>query len=167
VLAGRLKSADQQRVVFHDDLEGTLTEADAWYDKFRQQIDEYANKCDPPLPAGRVKPTSSKSEHGKRSGVLELRNEDISSVVWATGYTCDFSWIKLPVLDGNGDPIHERGVTKRTGLFFLGLRRTYSLGSALVAGAVNDATYIEDATSIGGSTSLAIGTRRLRPCLQM
>jgi putative flavoprotein involved in K+ transport len=146
VLAGRLKSADQQRVVFHDDLERTLTEADAWYDDFRHQMDEYADKCDLPLPVERVRPTSSISEYGKRRGVLELniRNEEISSVVWATGYTCDFSRIKLPVLDGNGDPIHERGVTKRTGLFFLGLRRTYSLGSALVAGAVNDAAYIAD-----------------------
>ena len=52
--------------------------------------------------------------------------------------------IKMPVLDGNGDPIHERGVTKRAGLYFLGLRRTYSIGSALVAGAVNDAAYIAD-----------------------
>jgi putative flavoprotein involved in K+ transport len=106
-------------------------------------MDEYADKRDPPLPAERVK---TKSEHGKRNGVLELniRNEDISSVVWATGYTCNFSWIKIPVLDVNGDPLHERGVTKRTGLFFLGLRRTYSLGSALVAGAVNDAAYIAD-----------------------
>jgi putative flavoprotein involved in K+ transport len=146
VLAGRLKSTDQQKIVFHDDLEGTLMEGDAWYDEFRRQLDEYADKCNPPLPAEPVKPTSSKSGNGMQSGVLELniRNEEISSVVWATGYTCDFSWIKLPVLDGNGDPIHERGVTKRTGLFFLGLRRTYSLGSALVAGAVNDAAYIAD-----------------------
>jgi len=146
VLAGRLKSTDQQKIVFHDDLEATLTDGDAWYDEFRRQMDEYADKCDPPLPAEPVKPPSSKSGNGMQSGVLELniRNEEISSVVWATGYTCDFSWIKLPVLDGNGDPIHERGVTKRTGLFFLGLRRTYSLGSALVAGAVNDAAYIAD-----------------------
>ena len=95
------------------------------------------DRCDPLLPAEQFRPTSSMSEHSNRSGVLELniRNEDISSVVWATGYICDFSWIKAPVLNGNGDPIHERGVTKRTGLFFLGLRRTYSLGSALVAGA--------------------------------
>ena len=109
-------------------------------------MDEYADKCDPPPPAERLKPTSSTSQHRKRGGVLELniRNEDISSVVWATGYTCDFSWIKLPVLDASGDPMHERGVTKRIGLFFLGLRRTYSLGSALVAGVVNDAAYIAD-----------------------
>jgi putative flavoprotein involved in K+ transport len=146
VLAGRLKSTDQQKVVFHDDLEGTLTEGDAWCDAFRSQMDDYADLCDQPLPSEPVKPKSSKSKDGKRSGLLELdiRNEEISSVVWATGYTCDFSWIKVPVLDANGDPIHERGVTKRTGLFFLGLRRTYSLGSALVAGAVNDAAYIAD-----------------------
>lgn len=146
VLAGRLKSADQQEVAFHDDLEGTLTEGDAWYDEFRHQMDAYADTCDPPLPAEQVKPTSSTSKYCRQRGALvrNIRNEEISSVVWATGYTCDFSWIKLPVLDGNGDAIHERGVTRRTGLFFLGLRRTYSLGSALVAGAVNDAAYIAD-----------------------
>ena len=83
---------------------------------------------------------------------LNIRDEEISSVVWATGYTCDFSWIKLPVLDGNGDLIHERGVTKRTGLFFLGLRRTYSLGSALVAGVVNDAGYIADRLAASGAS---------------
>jgi putative flavoprotein involved in K+ transport len=154
VLAGRLKSAHQERIVFHDDLEATLTAGDAWYDEFRRQMDEYADKCVPPLPAERVKPTSSKSENGEQRGPLELniRNEEISSVVWATGYTCDFSWIRLPVLDGNGDPIHERGVTKRTGLFFLGLRRTYSLGSALVAGAVNDAAYIADRIAALGAS---------------
>ena len=82
---------------FHNDLEGTLTEADAWYHEFRHQMEEYADKCDPPLPVERVKPRSSISEYGKRRGALELniRNVEISSVVWATGYTCDFSWIKL------------------------------------------------------------------------
>jgi putative flavoprotein involved in K+ transport len=72
VLAGRLKSADQQKIVFHDDLERTLMEGEAWYDEFRRQMDEYADKCDPPLPAEPIKPTSSQSENGKQRGVLEL-----------------------------------------------------------------------------------------------
>ncbi len=46
-----------------------------------------------------------------------------------------------PVLDGNGILIHDRGVTKRAGLYFLGLMRLHSIGSALVAGAVNDARF--------------------------
>jgi putative flavoprotein involved in K+ transport len=153
VLAGRLKSADRQKFVFHDDLEGTLADADAWYEKFRRQMDEYADKYDPSLAEERAGPTSSVSKYDGRRGMLELdiSNEKLSSVVWATGYSCDFSWIRLPVLDGNGDPLHERGVTTRTGLFFLGLRRTYSLGSALVAGAVNDAAYIADRIASSGS----------------
>jgi putative flavoprotein involved in K+ transport len=144
VLAGRLKKVDHHKVEFHDDLERTLAEGDAWYAKFKHQMDDYADRCEPPLPVEQV--ISKERYWNGPLGLLELnlRDERISSVVWASGYACDFSWIKLPVLDGNGDPIHVRGVTKQTGLYFLGLRRTYSLGSALVAGAVNDAAYIAD-----------------------
>src|SRR5262249_23872055 len=111
-----------------------------------REMDAYAEKCEPPLP---VEPEQPSPVLENSQGILELnlRDEGISSVIWATGYACDFSWIKLPLFDGNGDPIHVRGVTKRRGLFFLGLRRTYSLGSALVAGAVNDAAYIADQIS--------------------
>jgi putative flavoprotein involved in K+ transport len=87
---------------------------------------------------------TSVSKNAKGVLKLNLKDEGISTVVWASGYACDFSWIKLPLFDAKGDPVHARGVTKRAGLFFLGLRRTYSIGSALVAGAVNDAGYIAD-----------------------
>jgi putative flavoprotein involved in K+ transport len=136
ILAGRLKRADQQNVEFHADLEKTLAEGDDWYAKFRRQMDDYANQCAPPLPAELDQPPPRTARSSNINGILQLNlsAEGISSVVWASGYTCDFSWIKIPVLDGNGDPVHERGVTKRAGLYFLGLRRTYSIGSALVAG---------------------------------
>ena len=142
-LTGRLKAADRQKVEFHDDLERTLIEGDTWYAKFKREMDTYAEKCEPQL---RMEPEQPRPLLGNPQGGLELnlKDEGISSVIWASGYACDFSWIKLPLFDGNGDPIHVRGVTKRPGLFFLGLRRTYSLGSALVAGAVNDAAYIAD-----------------------
>lgn len=146
VLAGRLKSVDGNEVEFHDDLEKTLIEGDAWYAKFKCEMDAYAESCAPPLPQDE-QARGLKSCHAKNPlGVLRvhLQNEGVSSVVWASGYACDFSWIKLPLFDTNGDPIHTRGVTARAGLFFLGLRRTYSIGSALVAGAVNDAAYIAD-----------------------
>jgi putative flavoprotein involved in K+ transport len=142
-LTGRLKAADRQKVEFHDDLERTLIEGDMWYAKFKREMDAYAEKCEPLLPTEPEEPSPVlRNPQGIRE--LNLKDEGIASVIWATGYACDFSWIKLPLFDGNGDPIHVRGVTKRPGLFFLGLRRTYSLGSALVAGAVNDAAYIAD-----------------------
>jgi len=144
VLAGRLKSVDRNEIEFHNDLETTLSEGDAWYAKFKRQMDAYAESCAPPLPREAPELTSPNSKNPKGVLKLNLEEEGISSVVWASGYACDFSWIKLPLFDANGDPIHMRGVTTRAGLFFLGLRRTYSIGSALVAGAVNDAAYIAD-----------------------
>jgi putative flavoprotein involved in K+ transport len=145
ILAGRLKAADWSKLQFHDDLEKTLLEGDAWYTKFKREMDAYAEGCDPPLPTEQEQVIPSLvASNPKPLLELDVDEEGISSVVWASGYACDFSWIKLPVFDGNGDPIHVRGLTKRTGLFFLGLRRTYSIGSALVAGAVNDAAYIAD-----------------------
>lgn len=146
ILAGRLKKANQLDVEFHDDLDKTLTEGDAWYAKFKRQMDDYANQYEPTLPAEQDLPSPTRSGSTRLNHILRLniREEGISSVVWASGYSCDFSWVKLPIVDGNGDPIHERGVTSRSGLYFLGLRRTYSIGSALVAGAVNDAAYIAD-----------------------
>jgi putative flavoprotein involved in K+ transport len=145
-LTGRLKAVDGQKIEFHDDLKRTLIEGDTWYAKFKREMDAYAEKCEPPLPMDSAQPGPVL---GNPQAILELnlKEQGISSVIWATGYACDFSWIKLPLFDGNGDPIHVRGVTKRPGLFFLGLRRTYSLGSALVAGAVNDAAYIADQIS--------------------
>jgi putative flavoprotein involved in K+ transport len=132
VLAGRLKTVDQQKVEFQDDLERPLTEGDAWYVKFKRQMDDYADKREPPLTRNQEQPDSrsSVSKNAKEFLTLNLREEGISSVVWASGYACDFSWIKLPLFDANGNPEHARGVTKRAGLFFLGLRRTYSIGSA-------------------------------------
>ena len=146
VLTGRLKGVDQQALVFYDDLQKTLAEGDAWYAEFRLKMDDYADHCEPPLPQAESRLLHEPSALHDLKGLLEIdvRRAGIASVVWASGYACDFSWIKIPVLDANGDPMHERGVTKWAGLYFLGLRRTHSLASALVAGVGNDAAHIAD-----------------------
>lgn len=146
ILTGRLKKANLQEIEFCDDLDVTLAEGDAWYAKFKREMDEYANRHEPALPVEHDSPSPATHGSDKPNRILKLNliEEGISAVVWASGYVCDFSWIKLPILDAAGDPIHERGVTKRRGLYFLGLRRAYTIGSALVAGVVNDAAYIAD-----------------------
>ena len=67
---------------------------------------------------------------------------DVSTVIWATGYAPDFSWIGLPVLDPNGAPMHARGVTAVDGLYFLGLRFQYRRSSALIGGVGADAEFV-------------------------
>lgn len=42
------------------------------------------------------------------------------------GFTPDFMWVDAPVLNGRGDPVHVRGVTREPGLYFLGLPWLYT-----------------------------------------
>ncbi|MFB3167671.1 NAD(P)/FAD-dependent oxidoreductase [Neobacillus sp. 179-C4.2 HS] len=68
---------------------------------------------------------------------------EVSNVIWSTGFKSDFSFIHISsVLNEKGLPIHQRGVTKVKGLFFLGLAWQNSRGSALLQGVGTDAKYI-------------------------
>jgi len=67
----------------------------------------------------------------------------VSSVVWATGYKPDFSWIGMDVTDETGWPLSDRGVSPvRKGLYFIGMPFQYGLTSGLVGGVGRDAAYI-------------------------
>ncbi|MER9267853.1 hypothetical protein NKI63_25435 [Mesorhizobium sp. M0410] len=53
---------------------------------------------------------------------LDWTASGIRSVIWCTGFTGDFSWVRLPgALDAAGQPVHEDGVGAVPGLFFAGL----------------------------------------------
>ncbi len=69
---------------------------------------------------------------------------NVSSIVWATGFKPDFSWIDLKVTDEkNGWPLTERGVSNEVkGMYFIGMLFQYSLTSGLVGGVGRDAAFI-------------------------
>ena len=52
---------------------------------------------------------------------LDLAAAGITTVIWAMGYSFDFSMVKAPVFDEVGFPIAERGVTQSPGLYFVGM----------------------------------------------
>jgi putative flavoprotein involved in K+ transport len=66
---------------------------------------------------------------------------DVRSVIWATGFGVDHSWIDVPV-DANGRVLHQRGVSESPGLYFLGLSWQYTRGSALLGWVRDDAEYL-------------------------
>ena len=68
---------------------------------------------------------------------LEVRN-----VIWCTGYEPGFSWIDLPVFDEEGRPVHERGISKVPGLYFVGLHFQYAMSSATLIGIGRDAEFV-------------------------
>jgi putative flavoprotein involved in K+ transport len=72
---------------------------------------------------------------------------EVDAVIWATGYRSDYSWIRAPVFDQHGQPLHRRGVTDSARLYFLGMKDQYSRGSSLIYWVKEDAAYIVDQVS--------------------
>ena len=86
---------------------------------------------------------------------------DARSVIWATGFVVDHSWIDAPVFDDNGRAIHQRGVTESPGLYFLGLSWQHTRGSALLGWVKDDAQYIaEQISAFRPDQATSAGTRR-------
>ena len=79
---------------------------------------------------------------------------DPKVIIWSTGFSPDYSWIQLPVLDDDGHPRHRRGVAiDYPGLFFVGLRFQHRMTSALIGGVGADAEFI--AAQVGQRARLA------------
>jgi putative flavoprotein involved in K+ transport len=69
---------------------------------------------------------------------------EVGTVLWATGFRVDHSWVDVPVFDDKGRPRHRRGVTESPGLYFLGLSWQHTRGSALLGWLKDDAEYIAE-----------------------
>ena len=75
---------------------------------------------------------------------LDTREAGLGSLIWATGYTFDFGWLDLPVLDANGAPRHEHGIGPVPGVYFLGLPWLSKMNSSFLAGVGDDAARIAE-----------------------
>jgi putative flavoprotein involved in K+ transport len=74
---------------------------------------------------------------------------DVQSVIWATGFRLDHTWIDVPVFDAQGAVVHERGVTESPGLYFIGLPWQHTRGSALLGFVKDDAEFLAEQIGAG------------------
>jgi len=73
---------------------------------------------------------------------LDLKSGEIRSVLWATGFRPDYSWLDVPVLDSKGYLRHDGGVADAPGLYALGLPVLRRRRSSFIHGAADDARDI-------------------------
>jgi putative flavoprotein involved in K+ transport len=152
-LYGGLESVDATSgtsIKFTDDLGERLAFADHQFDEeFRPLFDAYiaaagidAPPDDRPPPDDFTPPVVTD---------LDVDRAGIRTVIWATGYRLDFSWVDLPVFDEWGYPRHTRGVTEYPGLYAVGLPWLHSEPSSVFAGVGADAAHVVEhiATSRG------------------
>lgn len=140
-LLGHILGAEGSQIALAADVNECLAKADKFEADLTRQIDDFitaARIVAPPevLPALTDGFTDAEIDH------LDLRAAGITTIIWAVGYTFDFSLVRLPVLDGDGFPIQTRGVTNYRGLYFVGMPWIYKYKSGHLLGMGEDAAYI-------------------------
>jgi len=145
-LLGLTENYQDGLMAFADDLSSNINNGDRNYLSVLDEADEYIEKNGIDLPcepdARTIDPDPSCLSQPTRS--LDLKKAGINSIIWATGYATDFSWLEVNAFDGNGKPAHERGVSTEAGVYFLGLPWQSRRGSSFIWGVWHDAKYVAD-----------------------
>lgn len=73
---------------------------------------------------------------------LNLAEAGIKTIIWATGFKFDFSWLDVDAFHEDGTPFHKRGISAERGIYFLGLPELTNRASSFIYGCWYDAKYI-------------------------
>jgi putative flavoprotein involved in K+ transport len=145
-LVGLTKSFDGSIVSFEADLGDNIARGDANYLAVLDAADAYIerNGLDlPPEPQARKTfPDPECLTHPILQ--LDLAAAGVRSIIWATGYSADYSWLQVNAFNANGKPQHQRGVSSEPGIYFVGLPWLSRRGSAFIWGVWHDAKHIAD-----------------------
>ena len=71
--------------------------------------------------------------------LLDLVKNDIKTILWATGYSPDYSWLDIPLLDRKGKLRHDGGIVDSPGMYLMGVSLLRRRKSSYIHGAVDDA----------------------------
>jgi putative flavoprotein involved in K+ transport len=138
-LVGRLAGLRDGKALFSGSLANQAALSDLKMNRLLDALDAWAveNGIDDQVaPRERFAPTRIDPSPALS---LDLVRSDIRTVVWATGYRPDYSWLHVPVLDRKGRIRHDGGVVDSPGLYVMGLQFLRRRKSALIDGAASDA----------------------------
>lgn len=149
-LLGMTAGYDAGKIRFAPDLQKNLADGDANYLSVLDEADAYIAQHGLDLPEEPQARLIPKDPDCVTNPVLELdlAQAGIGTIVWATGYTFDFGWLNADTFDDRGRPLHQRGVSKEPGLYFVGLPWQTRRGSSFIWGVWHDAKFIADQIAI-------------------
>ncbi len=138
-ITGRLMGATDRHFQFSGSLANMCSLADLKMNRLLDEIDNWASEnhvtagLEPPY---RLRPTQIPETPALS---LDLMTAGIKTVIWATGFYPDYSWLDVPVLDRKGRLRHQGGVVDASGLYVIGLPFLRRRKSSLIDGAGDDA----------------------------
>lgn len=138
---GRLHDGVAQ---FSGGLANTVRLADLKLDRLLDRFDSWAAETGV---EGVGEPTRAAQTVVDDAPVLELdlAREGVGTIVWATGYRPDYSWLDVPVLDYKGRLPHEGGVIPTSpGLYVMGTSLLRRRRSTYIGGAGQDSAELAE-----------------------
>jgi putative flavoprotein involved in K+ transport len=146
-LMGRLEDVVGDEVITDDRVDEYVRNADAKSEELRNKIDVFIEEqgltvAQPDLdPADKSLAADEQVDYLTR---LNLNEAGVSTIIWCTGFTADFSWIDLPVTEASGKPVHHNGEAPVPGIYFIGFPWLSKRKSGVVLGIDEDARHISE-----------------------
>jgi putative flavoprotein involved in K+ transport len=143
-LVGRPVTVDGDRVSFDNSVAANVAAGEAFAARARAMIDEIIRR------RGLDAPPAQPDDHDAPVDLdppmsLDLRAEEVGSVVWCTGFSGDFSWLDPALVDVDGQPRHEDAAAAAPGVWYVGLRWLIRRRSSILFGFPDDAATVADA----------------------
>ncbi len=136
MLVGMTTSFKDGELNFAPDLENNIADGDVDYLSVLDEADAYALRNGLELPedpdARQIGPDPDCVTDLTLE--LDIAEAGVTAIIWATGYTVDFSWLKVDTFDEQGWPKHQRGISEEPGIYFLGLPWLSRRGSSFIWG---------------------------------
>lgn len=153
-LLGHLRDADGNKVFIAPNLFDNLSIVDKSESDAVKMIDEYIHQMNLDLPEEEL-PVFRDGFNQPLIKELDLKAENINTIIWAGGYDWDYSFIRVPVFDNDRFPIQNKGVTNSPGLCFVGLPWMPSERTAFLVGISEGSLSVADYISRSRSSTIS------------
>jgi len=143
-LVGRFAGVNGHKAQFSGSLSNVCALADLKMNRLLKTVDEWALEHDLDDAVGPVERFESTRLPASPPLSIDLGSGEIRTVIWATGFHPDYSWLDVPVLDRKGRIRHEAGVVDSPGMYLMGLNFLRRRKSSFIHGAGDDARDLSD-----------------------
>jgi putative flavoprotein involved in K+ transport len=145
-LVGLTQSWNDGVLTFQAGLAENVAQGDQAYFDVLRDADAYIERNGLPFPPEPDAWTLLPDPDCLKNPILTLDAEaaGITTVLWATGFQFDFSWLNVDAFHENGLPFHKRGISAESGIYFVGLPNLVNRASSFIYGVWHDAKYIAD-----------------------
>jgi putative flavoprotein involved in K+ transport len=148
VILGKMDHADDHNVYFAANAPEHVKFGDGFSMKCKGMVDDFIQKNQIVAELPEEDQADMPDQNASCASTITsipLKEHQISSIIWTTGFNGDFSYLNLPVFNHDGTPKHKNGISDFTGLYFIGLPWLRMRKSSMIFGINEDAAFISDA----------------------